>query len=234
MRTASSCRVSGDCPNNTANRHFCKALISLNYCLHLPSVLAYDNNIYKRKVKFMKAVKATTFKQFWKIRTLHALAFSGSERKSLSVYRSRQKDGKSDIWYFEENDKFVGYAIVTPGRKYVLVNYLAVDTSLRGQSKGSVMLKMLQYEYNGTSLIAEVDLEINPDNPHSKRSKRKLFYLKAGMKELGVTATYIDTDLEILGTPDCEMTFEDYYKFYAEAYNIYTASGIRHCKKTEI
>ena len=178
----------------------------------------------------MNALQPKTFKQWHRIKRLHAAAFTGSERKSLSIHRIRQEEGKADIWYFEENNTFIGYAIATPGRDKVLINYLAVTPSMRGQNLGSIILKKLQQQYAGKGLFAEVD--IIPEGYPDKHRKflRKQFYLKAGMKELGVLASYYETHLELVGI-DCEMTFESYFQFYAETYNMYTASGLRPYKK---
>lgn len=180
----------------------------------------------------MNAVKVTTSKQWFRIRMLHFTTFTGHERKALTILRSRQELGKVDVWYFEENDKFVGYAIVTPGKDKVLINYLVVANGMRRQSKSGVMMKILKYEYSGRGIFAEVDILNEYSYHRSEREQRKQFFLKHGMKELGVQANISGADVELVGM-DCEMTFEDYFRFYAETYNIYTASSITRYKKAE-
>ena len=177
----------------------------------------------------MNAVQAKTFRQWWRIKLLHNSSFSAQDRKSLSIYRARQEQGKVDVWYFEENDQFIGYVITTPGRTQVLINYFAVANAARGQSKSGVMLKILQHEYQGKGLFAEVDY-ISPGTLHKDvKERRRQFYFKHGFEPLGVTATYVDNDLELVGI-NCPMTYESYYRFYVENYNLYTATCLSPCK----
>ena len=180
----------------------------------------------------MNAIQPKTFKHWWNIKFLHNTTFSGQDRKSFSIYRSRQEIGKVDIWYFEEDGRFAGYAIITPGKKQVLINYIAVAASMRGKHKSKEILAFLQETYAGRGLFAEVDY-ISPTTLHrQEKERRRNFYLTNGFTQLGVTATYVDTDLELVGL-DCPMTFESYYRFYAENYNLYTATCIGPCKAAQ-
>ena len=123
--------------------------------MHSPLKRAYDSTIQTRKVFYMNASQPKTFKQWHRIKRLHAAAFTGSERKSLSIHRIRQEEGKADIWYFEENSTFIGYAIATPGRDKVLINYLAVTPSMRGKNLGSIILKKLQQQSQRLPVLAK-------------------------------------------------------------------------------
>lgn len=180
----------------------------------------------------MNALQPKTFRQWHRIKRLHSTTFTGSERKSLSIHRIRQEEGRADIWYFEDNNTFTGYAVTTPGRDKVLINYLVVVPSMRGRNLGTVILKKLQDHYSGKGLFAEADIipEGYPDK--HRKARRKDFYLNAGMKDLGVQASYFETHLELVGI-DCEMDFNSYFQFYAETYNMYTASGLRPYKKPD-
>lgn len=165
----------------------------------------------------MQLVKATETAQWNMIRNLYEEAFPACEKKPFWLIQLKNKQGKADVWHLENNGTFVGLAITMNAKELVLLDYFAIDATLRGQGFGSEALKALQDYYSGRKFFLEAESVFIENENIVQRENRKRFYLKNGMTEMGMIANVFGTDLEVLGY-NCKLDFETYRSVYAYAY----------------
>ena len=179
----------------------------------------------------MNRRQAKGFLDSRKIKKLYRVAFPTCERKPFSIIKAMQKKGKCDLWIYEENGVFLGFASTINSEKAILVDYLAVSENARGSGIGSAILQDLRAYYTDEKLFLEIET-VDPLAENLKeREKRKAFYLKNGMMEMGVSVNIFDTDMELLSF-GCRMTFEEYRAFYRENYSRFAADRITPAKGT--
>ena len=165
----------------------------------------------------MNLRNASFLKDWKKIKKLYMSAFPKCERKPLSVIRYKQHKKVADVWVIEDADEFVGLAITMNGDDMVLLDYFAIDDVKRGKEYGSKALKMLQDKYAARRFFLEIErTDVEADNlAESKR--RKAFYLRNDMSEMGVYAKLFGVDMELLGH-HCNVSFEEYRNLYISNY----------------
>lgn len=165
----------------------------------------------------MKLKKATTLKDWKKIRKLYMSAFPSCERKPLSVIRYKQHKKAADVWVVEDEGEFVGLAITMNGPDLVLLDYFAIDDFKRGKGYGSKALKLLQETYSDYRFFLEIErTDVEAENIE-ERKRRKSFYLQNGMMELKVHAVLFGVEMELLGY-QCKVSFEEYRNLYVSNY----------------
>ena len=167
--------------------------------------------------------------EWFRIYRLYQSAFPASEKKPFSMIRTMHKKGKSDVWYCEEDGKFAGLVITINGPDMILLDYLAVAKSSRGQGMGSKILKKMREQYAGKGVFLEIEIVDEKAENYEERKRRKQFYLSNGMTEMNVFVELFGVDMELLGF-DCSLTFEEYHDFYRDNYNEWAAG---HVKKAE-
>ena len=174
----------------------------------------------------MEIKQPTSFLQWRRLRRLYRSAFPKEEKKPFSMIRAMQKKGKTDVWYCEEGGTFAGLVITINGPDKILLDYLAVDAKHRGSGLGSGMLRLMREQYAGKGVFLEIEVVAEEAANYEERKRRKQFYLRNGMKELGVFVELFGVDMELLGF-DCTMTFEEYHAFYRDNYNAWAAEHIK-------
>lgn len=173
----------------------------------------------------MTVSQARGFFQWAKIRRLYKKAFPPAERKPLSIIKSMQKSKKSDVWFFEKDGTFVGFAATINGDDCILLDYLAVDAKYRHLGIGSEILSTLRQHYAGKGVFVEIEQVKKEDDASHPRRKRKQFYLANGMSELSVAAKVFGVDMELMGW-GCQLDFQQYQAFYREHYNEFAAKNL--------
>lgn len=146
---------------------------------------------------------------------LYEAAFPPAERKSPEEMRSGIHASAYDIWVIATPEQPVaGLAITVRHENLVMLDYLAVDPSLRGQGIGHAALPLLRTKSGEGHFFLEIEVPTeNCDNP-IQRKRRKAFYLSAGLVETQVRAHIYDTNMELLAYPEDApfVTFEGYAK----------------------
>lgn len=174
----------------------------------------------------MQLVKPYTCLQWFKIYLLYKKAFPIYERKPFAMIFQTFQKGVCDVWFIEDNNTFIGLAITLNDKDVVLLDYFAIDEQLRGQGYGSKVLQELQKLYNNERLFIEIESTlINSDN-QEERLKRKQFYLKNGMRELGILANVFGTEMELMSFSQT-ITFQDYYNVYLHIYGKQSADHLK-------
>ena len=72
--------------------------------------------------------------------------------------------------------------------------------------------RLLLEEFKDRKYIFEIEKQDEQAENSVDRKRRKVFYLRNGLKETGVFANVYQVDFELL-TPDGDLTFEEYTDF---------------------
>lgn len=174
----------------------------------------------------MRLIKAEKSAQWKKIHKLYEEAFPDYEKKPFWLIRLKNMQKRADVWYLEEDGRFCGLAITmsAPGR--VLLDYFAIDGSLRGKGFGSKALKVLQEQYSNCHFFLEIESIYDTCDNVEQRMRRKQFYLKNGMTEMKMMVNLFGTNMEVLGH-GCKLDFETYRAVYEHTYGKRVMKNVR-------
>lgn len=162
-----------------------------------------------------------------KIRSLYQRAFPASERKPFSIIVSMWKKKKTDVWRYDHNGRFAGFAATINGSGLVLIDYLAVEGSLRGQGIGSMILEDLAGRYPGSTLFVEIESPFEDVPNRAERVRRKAFYQRCGYQPSRTMAEVFGVNMELLCRGG-RVDFDTYHRFYCEEYNPWAGERIRY------
>ena len=180
----------------------------------------------------MNFYRPKNFIDMIKIRLLYRSAFPKEERKPFSIILKMQKLGKTDLWYFTENGRFLGFVSTINGPDKVLIDYFTVNTSLRGQGNGTRMLQTLIEYYSPKGVFLEIEIPYENSENYEERVRRKAFYLRTGLNEIGTSVELFGVDMELLGV-GVSMTYDEYRSFYLDNYSRYAYDHIKPVKNAE-
>lgn len=164
--------------------------------------------------------------QWLKLYRLYLSAFPASERKPFGVIVKMYRQGKTNVWCVEQDDRFVGMATTINGSDLILLDYFAVAKAHRGKGLGSAAMEALQRIYGDKGLFVEIESTRENAANQSQREKRKQFYQAAGMVDLHVEANVFGVNMELLGSR-CKMDFKKYHTFYRDHYGEWAAKNIK-------
>jgi GNAT superfamily N-acetyltransferase len=153
---------------------------------------------------------------------LYLRSFPAAERKPFSIIRKMHRQRRTDVWRILGDGKFVGFATTVNGDDKILLDYLAVHPSCRGQGVGSAAMKLLLDRYRGKGLFVEIE---STRTGAAVQQKRKEFYLAAGLEDLGTSAVVFGVPMDLLGT-GCSLNFVDYQNFYRNFYSPWAADHL--------
>lgn len=175
----------------------------------------------------MRLIQAGTWKQYKNMKRVYKSSFPSCEKKPFRLIKKKQGEQLSDMWYIEENDEFAGIAITMNSGELVLLDYFAIAPEHRGQGYGSKALALLKEQYRDRKFFLEIEstLTSQPAVNMDDRKKRKAFYLRNGMSELGITAEVFGTEMELLGD-GCTLEFEEYRSVYNDVYGEWAAGNV--------
>lgn len=86
-------------------------------------------------------------KRLDEIHALYETAFPAGEKNPFSMIVSGQETGLVEILAVEENDEFLGLAIMAKAGDRVLLDYFAIADEVRGHGVGSAALQALRERY---------------------------------------------------------------------------------------
>ena len=70
----------------------------------------------------MEKRQAKGFFDSIRIKKLYKISFPRAERKPYSVIKQMQKEGRGDLWVYEDQGKFLGFATTINGANAVLAD----------------------------------------------------------------------------------------------------------------
>lgn len=159
------------------------------------------------------------------IRMLYLRAFPPAERKPFSVIMRMYRQGSADVWRILRCGRFAGFAATVNGGEMILLDYLAIEKRRRGQGIGSAAMAAMQDIYADKGFFVEIESTREAAPNQTQRAKRKMFYLAAGMEDLGVEAQVFGIRMELLGSR-CRLDFEGYRAFYRDHYSPWAAEHL--------
>ena len=162
---------------------------------------------------------------WWRVRRLYRRAFPREERKPFGVIRRMHRRGKTDVWVLRRDGRFAGFAATINGDGLILIDYLAVETRLRGQGVGSAALAALAEEYPGCGLFVEIESAFEPGEDQLQRMRRRAFYERCGFRSCRTMASVFGVPMELLGR-GCSVDFEGYRRFYCTHYSAWAGEHI--------
>ena len=158
---------------------------------------------------------------------LYCRSFPRCERKPFRIILSMWHRGKTDIWLIKEKNQLIGFASTLNSEGPILLDYLAVKEKERGKRYGSRMLDVLKKHYQEKGIFVEIESVYDETSELEQRIRRKRFYENNGMLSMQVLASVFDVHMELLGW-NCQLSFDDYRRFYHENYSAFAAEHI--CK----
>ena len=173
----------------------------------------------------MKLRLIASHSEWRKLTQLYKTAFPRYERKPLWIVRMKHRKGEADIWVIDHEGEFAGMAITVNELDMVLLDYFAISENKRSGGLGSRALKLLQEKYKDKRFFLEIECEDDKASNAAERVRRKAFYIRNGMSEIGVKANVYTVDMELLGY-NCNVTFGDYEKLYHASYGNWIAGNI--------
>lgn len=166
-----------------------------------------------------------------RIHRLYAKSFPRSERKPFGRIVSMMRAGKSDVWCFEKNGRFAGFASTIKDVELILIDYLAVVPKLRSCGVGSAMLAAMK-QCAEKPLFVEIESMYEPGAGQQERIRRKQFYLRNGFEPMNVMADVFGVKMELLCWKGM-LDFERYHAFYRDNYSQWAADHIQKAEHPE-
>lgn len=151
------------------------------------------------------------------IEALYLRAFPKEERKPFQIICQKSREGVTDILSIEEDGRFLGLAITINYEDKVLLDYFAMDDENRGKGYGSTALNALTKHYEGLRMIIEIETTAQDADNLEERLRRKRFYHKNGITDLGFMADLFGVRMEILSN-GTSVTFDEYLELYVKTY----------------
>ncbi|MBQ7003452.1 MAG: GNAT family N-acetyltransferase [Oscillospiraceae bacterium] len=133
-------------------------------------------------------------------RRLYREAFPRSERKPVSMLRREVKRGRMEMLILCEGDAPVGLIVTAICAEPVLIDYFAIEPSMRGRGLGSHALDAIRSYYGGKPLFLEIEAP-DPAAPNqAQRLSRKRFYERCGFLDTGHRVRLMGIPMELLSS----------------------------------
>lgn len=174
----------------------------------------------------MHFIQASEKTQLDQIEALYEKSFPKSEKKPFSLICEKQAAGMVDILYIQENDDFCGLAITMKNNDLVLLDYFAIAPEKHGMGCGSAALQQLFRYYEEKRFFLEIETTKEEADNMIQRQRRKRFYLKNDMTELGIDVVVFGTNMELLGH-NISLTPEEYLNVYQDTYGRNIAKNVQ-------
>ena len=163
--------------------------------------------------------------QYGKIKKLYRKAFPQTERKPFFIINYMHQKGKTDIWYFTDENKFIGFATTINSESIVLIDYFVVKEENRGKGYGTKMLKALLDHYSSRGVFLEIEIPYENAENYQQRLRRKSFYINMGFVPMNTQVRIFGVDMELLGV-NCKLSFDEYKNFYRDNHGEFTSRQI--------
>lgn len=173
----------------------------------------------------MKILKALDAHRLKTIEDLYLQAFPKSERKPFQLMIDKQREGTMEILSLEEENRFLGLAILAHDKDIALLDYFAISKEFRGQGIGSRAIKALQKIYSGKRFVLEIETTKKSCKDLEIREHRKAFYLRNGLHTMDFDVNLFGVEMEILSNAE-HLTYEEYLDVYKNACGLKFADKI--------
>lgn len=154
----------------------------------------------------LRVLKQENFERF---DALYENAFPIVERKPLKVLKGIVESGNGELLGIYKENEFCGFLFSVFDKKFVLIDYFAVDEACRGKGIGGKALKEIKERYKGKIVILEIEALNEKAINALQRENRKRFYLRNGFVETKIKVYIYQTNMELL-TYGGKATFDEY------------------------
>lgn len=131
--------------------------------------------------------------------------FPPSELKSLSAIQNMKRKGIYDVLgAYQEDGGLAAYALLyrPKAERVALLDYLAVEPSLRCAGVGSTMLAKLRRHYAAATDVLLIECERPKAAPDEMEARKRIrFYTQAGAQLTNVRIWLFDVEYSILVLP---------------------------------
>lgn len=165
----------------------------------------------------MEIIRAENQELLNQVEKLYLTAFPKSERKPFDLMVEKQREGRMDLLCLMEGGRFAGLAFTAKDGDLVLLDYFAIDDARRGTGCGTAALKAICGCYEGRRLVLEIERTDCEAENHEERVRRKHFYLKNGMSELGYQVLLFGVEMEMLSN-QADVGFQEYLDLYIHVF----------------
>lgn len=177
----------------------------------------------------MTTITKTKGRELPRLFSLYRRAFPSSERKSFGIILRMAREGRADLWTIRREGAFAGLAATVNSPELVLLDYFAVEKSLRGKGVGREALALLNRAYEDRGFFLEIESTLEQAENLAQRQKRKKFYENCGLMPMNTEADVFGVRMELMGIR-CYLDLEDYRRFYRDNYSAWAAEHIREVK----
>jgi hypothetical protein len=167
----------------------------------------------------------TSWLDWHKLKKLYKKAFPLNERKPFQMIKQKAAGSETDVWLLDEEGEFLGLAITMNIDDLVLLDYFAIHGKKRGTGYGSEALQLLREKYGDKRFFLEIESVYEEAADLEMRKKRKHFYLKNGLSEIGIMTRLFGVDMELLGF-GCKVSFEEYRGMYRQIYGTWAEKNV--------
>lgn len=164
----------------------------------------------------MKLIKAADQERLCKVEALYLRAFPESERKPFQEMIQKQSEETMEILSIEDENAFLGLAILAHDKDITLLDYFAISDEIRGQGIGSKVIRSLQERYQERRLILEIETTKKDCSDLEMRQHRKAFYLRNGLHTMDFDVNLFGVEMEILSNAD-QISYDEYINVYINA-----------------
>ncbi len=163
------------------------------------------------------------------IKALYTTAFPKIERKPFWLMMLNHKRGRMKILYIEDSNEFAGLAVMAEYDDRALLLYFAINPSKRDRGYGSMALQMLMKRYENKKFYLEIESTKKECEDIETRLRRKSFYNKNGMYEIGLNVDLFGTEMEVLSN-GAVLDYDEYIKPYEKNFGRWIRRKIREVK----
>lgn len=160
-----------------------------------------------------------------KLYILYRTSFPRAERKPFLTILKKYRSGNTDIFCICRNGQFLGFASTMNSPDLIMLDYLVIRKSHRGEGIGTAALTKIMEKYSGIAFLLEIESTFEPGPDQELREKRKRFYVNCGLEPLHIMADVFGVKMELLGK-NCQIDFEQYRNFYRDFYKPWAAKHI--------
>lgn len=148
------------------------------------------------------------------IEQLYMKEFPKEERKPFPLICDKARNGEMEILAVKSAEgEFCGLVITIVGSEWILLDYFAIEPKKQGNNIGSEVLYLLNQRYKDKGIVFEIERTDVECSNKSQRIRRKQFYLKNGMKEMGIYVELFGVEMELL-TNGKQICFDEYQQIY--------------------
>ena len=156
------------------------------------------------------------------LKLLYQTAFPENEQIPWDDLISLIDQMNLDFTAYYEDDKFIGFTILFPHKKFNWFWYFAVIPELRGQGKGQKILTYLIEKYKEKNVVLDMESPKQECNNKEQRIRRHDFYIRNGFRDTNLYRKYDNLEMTIMILGNYIFTMQDWNNIVSELRKFWT------------